>query len=503
VARRLTARRAAARRHRLERVTLRHVGVRLRGRWVLRDVGFDLRAGENWLLVGANGAGKTLLLRLLRGEIWPTPTGVERRCYLIGNEWHDQPLAAREHIAYLGPEQQDRYERRGWDSSVAGTVATGLFDTTIPLDVVTSAQRRAVRHALGEVGLAGLAKRRFLSLSLGQRRRVLLARALVRRPDVLLLDEVLNGLDAASRRAVLHSLRRLARAGTTWILSSHRPLHPMPPFTHVARLERGRLVSAASLSRGRGAGVAVADRVRARGTGVRRGGTSTRTGPFIVLENVTVYREGRRVLNRLDWILRWGEHWCVTGANGSGKSTLMALLYGDLAPAFGGRIVRGLHGFTGAIEDWKQQTGVVSAELQALYATTACTVQEIVVSGMHSSIGLNEPPRAGEIATARTWIARVGLQGLGQRRARELSYGQLRLALLARALVRPRRLLLLDEPFDGLDARSIRVAKHLVDSAALGRAQVILATHHEADLPPYVGHSLELRRGTARVRQPD
>ena len=485
--------RAARAGPRLEQITLEDAGVRLRGRWVLRDVAFDLRAGENWLLLGANGAGKTLLLRLLRGEIWPTPTGRERRRYLVDGEWHDQPLMARGRIAYLGPEQQDRYERHGWNATVAETVATGLFDTGIPLDASTAAHRRSVRRALEQVGLAGRAQRHFLSLSQGQRRRVLLARALVSQPDVLLLDEVLNGLDAGSRDAVLVQLRRLGRAGTAWVLSTHRaPDRPLA-FTHVARLAHGRLLSAAPLRPARSAAVKGLARNVIRGAGARRDAGAGPGEPFIMLDNVSVHREGRRILEHLDWVVRDGEHWCVVGANGSGKSTLMALLYGDLAPASGGRILRRTLPSGSPIEDWKVETGLVSAELQATYAATACTVDEIVVSGLHSSIGLNEPVRAAELAVARRWIARVGLRRLGRRKARELSYGQLRLALLARALVRPRRLILLDEPFDGLDRRSTARAKRLLDTAAERGTQVIVATHHDADIPSYVSRRLVLR----------
>ena len=195
MARRLTR----AERPRLDAIRLERVSLRLGRHWALREVSFELRAGERWLLSGPNGSGKTVLLKLLRGDVWPTPTGGERRQYHHAGEWHDQPLFARERIAYLGPERQDRYERHGFDLRVAEVVATGLTGDDLLLEPPSAAQWREVRRALRDVGLAGLSDRRFLTLSHGQRRRVLLARALIGRPDVLLLDEVLNGLDAISR----------------------------------------------------------------------------------------------------------------------------------------------------------------------------------------------------------------------------------------------------------------------------------------------------------------
>jgi ABC-type molybdenum transport system ATPase subunit/photorepair protein PhrA len=92
-------------------------------------------------------------------------------------------------------------------------------------------------------------------------------------------------------------------------------------------------------------------------------------------------------------------------------------------------------------------------------------------------------------------LRRVGLSDLADRRARELSYGQLRLALFARALVVPRRVLLLDEPFDGLDSTVGARVHALVDAAVRGGAQVILATHHREDVPAYVRQFVELRPG--------
>lgn len=495
-----------AKRAGLAAVRLEHVGVRLGSRWVLRDVDLEVRAGERWLLTGPNGAGKTVLLKLLAGEWWPTHTGVERRLYLLDGEWHPQPLLARDRVAYLGPERQDRYDRRELDADVADVVATGFTGEDLLLEPPSAAERRAARAALSAVGLSGFEARRFLTLSGGQRRRVLLARALVRRPDLLLLDEALNGLDAGTRRAFLRVLRTVAGERMAWVMSTHRSSERPLDVTHVAQISHGRVRTRTVR------GVTFAPTLARARSGATRVKPATepdaiaapvRSAPLLALERVTVYRGGRRIIGPLDWQVRDGEHWRIAGPNGSGKSTLIALLYGDLAPAAGGQLSRRGLAVGEPVEDWKHRVGLVSPELQSLYAATACTLEEIVVSGLHSSIGLNESPSPADRARARRWLARMGLRGLGARRAREVSYGQLRRALVARALLRPRQVLLLDEPFDGLDADTRHCVRDQVRSAVLHGAQVVIATHHDEDVPVWVTHRLDLpaRAGLkARVR---
>lgn len=458
---------------------------------VLREVALELRAGERWLLAGPNGAGKTVLLKLLRGDLWPTPDGRESRRYLLAGQWQDTPLEARERIAYLGPERQDRYDRYGLDARVADTVATGLTGDDLLLGIPTPRQWRSVMHSLREVGLAGLANRRFLTLSHGQRRRVLLARALVGRPDVLLLDEVLNGLDAPSRRAFVRALDRAGTRRLAWIFATHRSSDRPRGLTHLARIDGGRLSVErvdAVVPRPRGREAAAARRRGAASGAVRRG----RLGPLLALERVRVYRDGHPALGLLDWRIAGGEHWHVAGPNGAGKSTLIALLYGDLSPAAGGRITRRGVGAGTSIEAWKRRVGLVSPELQSIYSATACTALEIVVSGLHSSIGLVMPVTSTERRRARRWLQCVGLAGLEARRARELSYGQLRRALLARALIAERELLLLDEPFDGLDARARLIVGGQLEQAARSGTQIIIATHHADDVPSFVTRRLDL-----------
>ena len=488
---------------RLARIEVTNASVRLGRHWALRDVSLDVRAGERWLLLGQNGAGKTVLLKLLRGDLWPTPTGREtRRYHLRDGEVLEQPLLAADRIAYLGPERQDRYVRYESRLDVAQVVLTGYDDSDFPLQSATPAQQRRIQQVLRQVGLAGYSSRTFLALSYGQRRRVLLARAVVREPDVLLLDEALNGLDARGRVAFLGALRLASSPRTAWVLTSHRRGDAPADLTHVALIAHGRIENIADRRAGAvdssmsgleaRAKVARAPTRQVHGAGARKAGSIK---PLLRLLRAAVYREERPVIGMFDWTLERGQHWWLLGANGAGKSTFIAMLYGDLWPAHGGVRERQWP----AADDWKARVGLVSPELQARYAATGCTVEQIVASGFHASIGLNEWPTMAELRRVRRELRAWGLADLATRQARELSYGQLRLALVARAFVRSRRLWLLDEPFDGLDAAARQRLRARLDAAVSRGATVVMATHHDEDVPAYVTHMLRLRRGRAPV----
>ena len=492
---------------RLRRIELRDCGVRHGRRWVLRDVSIGIAAGERWLLLGPNGAGKTSLLKLLRGDLWPTPTGREARCYEFADGTCDpSPAAATGRVALLGAERQDRYVRYESTLTVAQVVLTGFDDSEFPLQPATAAQRRRIATVLREVGLSGAASRPMLALSYGQRRRALLARALVRRPDVLLLDEALNGLDATGRRAFLQALRRATGPRTAWMLGTHRREDvDLAPVTHVARMLAGRLEAAGPVpAAGGGPGhdrtsASIAPRAPGprndRGVRAGRAGDGAARAALFEVERAAICREGRPVLAAFDWSLRPGEHWHLRGANGSGKSTLMATIYGDLWPRHGA-VVRRLRP---AVADWKRLVGYVAPELQARFAATGCTVAEIVASGLQDSVGLNVLPTAAERRRVARELRAWRIDGLAQRPARQLSYGQLRLVLAARAFVRPRRLYLLDEPFDGLDAEARGRLRGRLVAAVRGGATLVIASHHEEDVPDCVEWVLTLRRGRAPV----
>jgi molybdate transport system ATP-binding protein len=213
------------------------------------------------------------------------------------------------------------------------------------------------------------------------------------------------------------------------------------------------------------------------------------------LSHVDVYVQYRPVLRDLDWQLRRGEHWAVYGANGAGKTTFLKLLYGDLSPALGGSIERAGFPKGTPIADWKRRVGYVSPELQSDYAVNV-SVLDLVASGRYASIGLVDEPTAQDRREARRWLGFFDLLSAAKRRPRELSYGQLRRALIARAMAANARILLLDEPLTGLDPGQRAIIKRLLERL-MKRVTLILAVHHAEDLPRGMTHGLRLHNRRA------
>ena len=479
-------------------ISLAHCSVVLGDHDALTDISFELRRGERWALVGDNGAGKSVLLKLLRGDMWPTPTGHEQRRYCFDNEVSTAPVGIKQHIALLTPERQDKYVRYDWDLSVDQVVTTGLFDEDIPLTTPTAAQQRQVTRMLKRCKLWSLRARHFLSLSYGQRRRVLLARVLVASPPVLLLDEVFNGLDAANRGFLKRVLEN-THTTHTWMIAAHSADDIPANATHLARLQAGRLIATGPIKSAqhrelrvhnpaRGKIVKPKPRVSSKQHRVDAG------QPLIKLEHVELYRDYRLVLRSFSWTVQRGEHWAIMGANGSGKSSLLMLLYGDLHPALGGSIERAGHQRGMPISNWKQRVALVSPELQADHFH-AGTLEEIVASGRYASIGLNESLTTADRRKARRWLTFFDLYHLRARGVREVSYGQLRLALLARAMVNQPQLLLLDEPFTGLDPEWRAYAYQMLERVAVAGTQVIMAVHQMNDMIPAITKVLRIERG--------
>lgn len=487
-------------------VRLAHANLRRNGRQVLKDLSWIIRPGERWVLAGGNGAGKTQLLKLIAGAVWPEPAAHPARRYLRGRQQWTTPQEVLEEIAYLGAERQDKYQRYGWDMTVERVVGTGIHRTDIALDTLSAADRRRVRRALGSLGVAHLTARRFLSLSYGERRVVLLARALASRPRLLLLDEVLNGLDAANRTRMLDWLAGRSRR-LPWVLATHR-IEDLPRGANRALLlARGSVVyrgpmRGAPLTEWLSARHRLHGRRDIRGRGGHASGARSSAGRELVrLTRARVYLDGSRALSGISLAVRAGECWVVHGRNGSGKTTLLRTLYGDHGVAVGGGIERAGVAAGVPLERFRKQVGLVAPHLQAEHPREL-TVTEVVQSGRHASIGLNGAASPADRAAARRTLALFGLTRLAHRPLSELSYGQSRRVLFARAWVRHPKLLLLDEPFAGVDAPTRQALMRRVAAVAASGTAVVVTTHQLHDWPACATHELELAGGRARYCGP-
>jgi molybdate transport system ATP-binding protein len=490
-------------------VSLHAVSVRRGEKWVLQNISLRLKAGERWALVGGNGAGKTQLLKLLSADVWPTPTGREARVYRLDRRAVDL-IAAKRRIAYIGAELQDKYARYDWNLAVCDLLATGLHRTDLLQRPVTMQERRRVAAMLRQCGLTHLKHRKFLSLSYGQQRLALLARSLVQNPDWLLLDEFYNGLDADYRARIDRLLDHAHAQGQSWIAAAHRAGDVPRGTQGLIELRAGRL---RSVKRLRGADIARlaahacekpprrsarpeknAFELKADAAGVKARAAGGKL--LLRITGADLFVDYRAVLRDVNWELRAGEHWAVFGVNGAGKSSFLKLLYGDLAPALGGTIERSGFPRGTPIDAWKRQVGYVSPALQTDYAVNV-TVLDLVASGRYASIGLSEAATAADERIALRWLKFFALLSVANRRPRELSYGQLRRALIARALAANPRVLLLDEPLTGLDPRQRAAMKRLLERLMKQQLTVIIAVHHPEDLPRGTTHALHLHKRRA------
>lgn len=467
----------------------------------LDHVRLILRRGEHTALLGPNGAGKSTLLRLMRGEAWPDMPGGGSIVWHTSEGPEDAPLAGRAMTALVSAAQHENYLRQGWDISGEDLLLTGFSDTPLIYTMPPAAQRGAVHELAERLRIVGLLSRPVNTLSQGQLRILLLGRALVRRPALLLLDECTDGLDAPTRRRVMDILHDAAR-DSTLVMTTHRA-DTLPPWLHrILHLRAGVLTESPARTpafRANATPEAVpgcADRREVPSRPAPEAGL-----PLVDIRQATVYVERVPVLHNITWTIRPGEQWMISGGNGAGKSTLLRLLAGDEHPAAGGSIIRHLPrhgGRTTELATIRRGVRLVSDSAQALYGYEL-TGLELVLSGFDGSIGLYRNTSETEKEEALRWMRRFGVDALAERSIRRLSTGQVRRLFLARALVGTPDLLLLDEPCSGLDDETRNAYLALLNELAGDGVHLVLVSHHEEDRIPAINRTALLEDGHLTV----
>jgi molybdate transport system ATP-binding protein len=348
-------------------------------------------------------------------------------------------------------------------------------------------------HAAAEqLGIGGLLPLSLIKLSNGQVRRARIAKALLARPEWLILDEPFMGVDADGREEIGQLLGSLIRKGTRVLLIT-RP-DAMPAWvTHV--LEMDKLGARRQGPREEWRMENLEWRMPDGQAFIRNSPFSILNSPVVEFRNVNVDYGGKPILRNVSWTVNRGARWAVLGPNGSGKTTLLSLICGDHPQAYSNdiRLFGRQRGSGESIWEIKQRIGLVSPELH-LYYTEPLTAAQTAATGFFDVLAFRATTATQESAVLELFEY-FGIAGLAERPFARLSTGEQRLVLLIRALVKNPDVLILDEPFQGMDERMTNRARAWLDERLTGEQTVIFVSHHEDEIPRTVGRRLRLEEG--------
>ena len=323
-------------------------------------------------------------------------------------------------------------------------------------------------------------------------------------PDVrvLIMDNPFIGLDAPTRELLFSLLERLTKMSSVQIILVLSMLDDIPSFiTHVIPVDKmevfPKMEREAYLEAFRSRDVVTAlDDLQQRIIDLPSDGNNYDSEEVVKLNKVSIRYGDRTILKELDWTVRRGEKWALSGENGAGKSTLLSLVCADNPQSYACDIsLFGRKRGTGeSIWEIKKHIGYVSPEMHRAYLKNLPAI-EIVASGLHDSIGLYKRPQPEQMAICEWWMDIFGIADLKDKPFLQLSSGEQRLSLLARAFVKDPELLILDEPLHGLDTYNRRRVKKVIEAFCRRKDKtMIMVTHYESELPNTITDRIFLKR---------
>ena len=346
-------------------------------------------------------------------------------------------------------------------------------------------------------------EKQLVTLSSGEMRKYQLARALAVRPRMVIIDSPFIGLDVQTRDMLCRLLETLIHDWNMQIVLVVSRREDIPPFiTHIIEVQ-DRCPSTvmpvedylARPEKPLPQPILSQDLVDLMHSLPE---TDMESDEIVRCNQVTLQYGSRRILDRLDWTIRKGEHWALLGPNGSGKSALLSMVYADNPQSYACDIALfGRPRGTGeSIWEIKKHIGYVSPEMHRSYCRRYPAL-DIVASGLHDTIGLYKKITDQEREACRVWMNIFGITHLEGRDFLELSSGEQRMILLARAFVKNPTLLILDEPLHGLDRQRRTLVMEIIKAFCLNpQKTLIIVTHYPEELPSTIDHTLTLKRNS-------
>ncbi len=438
---------------------------------------WEIKPDECWAVLGRNGSGKNILGQLIVGAIKPDSGDYEA------------PAGNINIVSFESQQELYELELKSDDTDFIDHIDPGTTVREL-LDL-----KDTVPDELKFLGLSDILDRGYRLLSSGEGRKTLLAQALLQKPDFLVLDEPYDSLDIPSRKELSNYFEKLLAEKTLqllFLLNSQEEISPW--HTHLAIMEKGEIIA-------QGKRQDILDNPEI--TALLNfnpatlpdwpEGLSIDSLPEVLvsLKNGKVNYGDTIIFKELELEIKPGQHTLITGRNGSGKSTLLNIISGDHPQCYGNELIvmNYKRGSGESIWQIKKQMGLASPGLHRDHRVAGSALH-ICVSGFFDSIGLYDQPSQIQSKHAQQWLALVGLEEKISIPFKQLSYGEQRLVLIARALVKQPALLLLDEPTQGLDdVNRHRLMYFLEHLSSQHQTTIVMASHRlDEQLPLFINH---------------
>ncbi len=446
---------------------------------------WKINTQQSWGIFSADGDIGSLLGDLICDEMSPNSGEIELNGLSVAQVSlsEQQRLLERE----LEKDDTDFLDRIDQGSTVYSLILEQSQDTNL------------TEQLINDLDLSHLKDSGFRVLSTGETRRVMLARALATQPHLVLLDNPFTGLDIAHRAALaryLHSLSQNVQLLITFSRESDMPEW----INSIALFSAGKLDS--TMDKSSWDNHPIIGQIKSQSEQqseemmslIRQHQHSTPfNNPIFELKNGAVEYTDKKIFTGLNWRIDKGQHWQVKGPNGCGKSTLLGLIFGDHPQCYSNDIdIFGKKRGTGeTIWEIKQHIGMVSSALHLQYRVN-CSALEVILSGFYDSIGLYNQPTRKEMNIANEWLDILHMSQYKKTSFKQLEYGQQRLLLIARAIVKQPTLLILDEPYQGLDFLGRRLVKNTLELIARENlSQLLYVSHYQEDRLDSIKNELE------------